>query len=187
MSSDFLTALKNTNDIVGALNESGMSPKDYQTLYNCDEHFRKNVDSVLTGKSICLDGRIREMGQRKLLDLLEQGQTVRRIKRRMRYGPDGELLFTDVTTESLESGAPEWAIRTALQRTEIEDALTVLASESLLPTDTVRAVMSQLSKSRQDIHTILGGARETASDTNSAILEAQAALLGISPQQLKHA
>jgi len=93
MSNDFLTALKNNSDIVGALNESGMSPKEYQTLYNCDEQFRKNVDSVLTGKTICLDGRIREMGQRKLLDLLEHGQTVRRIKRRMRYGPDGDLLF----------------------------------------------------------------------------------------------
>jgi len=96
--------------------------------------------------------------------------------------------FTDVTTESLESGAPEWAIRAAIQRTEIEDALTVLASESLLPTDTVRAVMSQLTKSRQDIHTILGGVRDAATgDTNSAILEAQAALLGVTPEQLNHA
>jgi hypothetical protein len=184
MLKEFLTALRQTGDIVEALSKSGLAPSDYREWYSRDEQFRKDVDSTLTGREICLENRIREMGQRKLLDLLESGQTVRRIRRRMRYGPDGELLFTDVATETLEMGTPEWAIKVATQRTSIEEALTVLASESLLPTDTVRAIMSRLSNVRNDISGILGERQDYEAQTGNAVLEAQASLLGVPVSQL---
>lgn len=184
MLKEFLTALKQEGDIVSALAQSGLSPNEYQEWYARDESFRRDVDSTLTCREISLDTRIREMGQRKLLDLLEHGHSVRRIKRRVRYGPDGETFFTDVTTETVEMGTPDWAIKAATERTSIEDALSVLASESLLPTDTVRAIMGKLSNVRQEINAVLGERQSTETQAGSAVIEAQASLLGVPVSQL---
>lgn len=184
MLQEFLTALRQSGDIVEALTKSGLAPADYQEWYRRDEQFRRDVDSTLTTREISLENRVREMGQRKLLDLLESGQTIRRIRRRMRYGPDGELMFTDVATETVEMGTPDWAIKAATQRTSVEDALTVLASESILPTDTVRAIMSRLSNVRHDISSILGERQTSEVQNGNAILEAQASLLGVPVSQL---
>ena len=180
----FLTELKSNGDIVASLAKSGVSPAEYTDWYRCDDDFRKEVDSQLSHREISLDNKVREIGQRKLLDLLENGQTVRRIKRRVRYNSDGDIIFTDVTTDSLEAGTPEWAIRLAMQRTPIEDALTVLASESMLPTDTVRAVMGKLANTRSEIISVFSKPQTVDTSTGFAVLEAQASLLGIPVSQL---
>lgn len=184
MKQEFLSALKKNGDVVESLARCGISPAEYQDWCRKDEQFRKEVDSSLVGRELSLDTRIREMGQRRLLDLLESGQTVRRISRRVRYGPDGETLFTDVKTESVEMGPPDWAIKVATQRTSLEDALSTLAGESLLPTDTVRAIMGKLSNVRNEITGILGERQTSDVQAGNAILEAQAALLGVPVTQL---
>lgn len=183
----FLECLEKTGDILKSLTQSGLSLDSYNELYSNDPTFRSKVDTALIEYNIKNSSRLRAIAADKFKDLLENGQTLKKIKRRSIYDGDNNLLRTEVQTESLDMGTPEWVIRETLKRDAVEDALITLANEGLLPKDKVRRVMGALSDCQADIRAILGDSSDKGEDlTVNAIIEAQANILGINPDKLRN-
>lgn len=183
----FLDYLEKTGDILASLTESGLSLESYNELYTSDVTFRSKVDSAIVEYNIKSSAKLRALAATKFQDLLENGQTLKKVKRRSIYDGDGTLLRTEVQSESLDMGTPEWVIKEVLKRDPVEDALITLANEGLLPKDKVRQVMGALSDCQSDIRAILGETADKGEDlTVNAIIEAQANILGISPDKLRN-
>lgn len=181
----FLTELQKSGDVVEACVKSGISAKEYQEQYAKNEQFRREVDTILTGHDLALDSKIARLGKQKFLDLLENGSTVHRSRKRIIYDEDNEVKQTDVTMETVSFPTPEWAIKAAIQKSSIEDALMVLAEESLIPRDKVRAILGAIVESKSHIRQLMGESSTSAEElSRAAITQAQADLLGISVDRL---
>lgn len=183
---DFLMALRNTGDVVEACVASKLSAEQFQNKLKTDVGFKESVDTILLDHELSIDRRIAALGKAKVLDLLEHGSTVHRQKKRMVYDGEGELIRSEVQTESVHFPTPEWVIKYALgQRDKVEQALITLADEALIPREKVRHIMALLVESKRNVRAALGEAQQTNEQlSRQAITQAQAELLGISIEQL---
>lgn len=185
----FLDSLQKSGDIIQACIESGISAEQYKELYDNRPGFKDSVNAILTGHSITLDEKIRQLGQYKLIELLEHGTTVHKQSKKVTFDENGEIYRQEIKTESVHFPTPEWAIKHAIaQRDEIENALIVLARESMIPVELVRRTLSELMQTKKNIRGLFGESQEsTAELSQQAIVQAQAALLGLTTEQLSEA
>lgn len=182
----FLNCLQKTGDIIQACVESGLSAEQYQDKLKNEPGFADSVNSILTNHSLTIDRKIQQIGKEKFLELLEHGSTVHKQSRRVIYDDTGEICRQELKTEAMHFPTPEWAIKHAMsQSSDVENALMVLAQESMIPQDIVRKALSVMMQSKKDIRGLLGESGDnTAELSQQAIVEAQAALLGLTPDQL---
>lgn len=185
----FLDCLQKSGDIIQACVESGISAQQYQDLYNTQAGFKDSVNAILTGHSLTLDEKIRQIGQYKLIELLENGTTVHKQSKKVTLDENGDLYRQEIKTESIHFPTPEWAIKHAIaQRDDVENALITLARESMIPVELVRRTLSELMQSKKNIRGLFGESQDsTAELSQQAIVQAQAALLGIDAEQLTEA
>ncbi len=183
---DFLSALQKTGDVVEACIASRLSAEQFQQKIKNDADFENAVNTILINHELSIDRRIAALGKVKVLDLLEHGSTVHRQKKRVTYDGEGELIKSEVQTESVHFPTPEWVIKYALgQRDKVEQALITLAEESLIPREKVRQIMGLLVESKRNVRAALGESQVSNEQlSQQAITQAQAELLGISIEQL---
>lgn len=178
----FLELLEHTGDIAESCFKSGLGYSEYSDLYSTDANFKKETDSRLLQNQLTLDNRIRRLGRERAIEQLENGIEVRKVKKKLTYnhGDGGSALErTEVTQETHYLPVPQWLIQYAIGG-DIEQALNILARESMIPKEKVREILSILISAKKQVRVSLGESTSTNKGLDEmTVAVAQSELLGI--------